>query len=183
MERTRDQHGAHLCSHPPYRQCLNFSVSFLMSIHLTCFNHSTQLEVKRQSLSVCLHIVAIRVFLMLFVDGFSWHKWKKVPFPTVFSLIRPHAHVTVLWLPENKMRRERVRENGVHGSQGLLGFTLLFLFSRRSKHLGGGRWASPYTTIKPGSFGWFFVCLCQFLQLCHTHHWDPGDPVGMFWYL
>lgn len=43
MERTRDQHGAHLCSHPPYRQCLNFSVSFLMSIHLTFFNHSTQL--------------------------------------------------------------------------------------------------------------------------------------------
>lgn len=43
VERTRDQHGAHLCSHPCYRQCLKFSGSCLMAIRLAFFNHSTQL--------------------------------------------------------------------------------------------------------------------------------------------
>lgn len=43
VERTRDQHGAHLCPHPRYRQCLKFSGSFLMAVHLAFFNHSTQL--------------------------------------------------------------------------------------------------------------------------------------------
>ncbi|KAM7323959.1 hypothetical protein ACRRTK_016264 [Alexandromys fortis] len=109
MARTRDQHGAHLCSYPRYRQCLNFSGKSLISTYWPSPTTPPTWEVKWSVAEVFLVQFAMREVRSI-VD--SPDTGETIPLPTVI-VIKPRADVTAPQPPGNTIWMEKVPEKGV----------------------------------------------------------------------